>query len=404
MEAEPASSQPVTACTSPKERHQEDPPTASLLPVQFFPHHEERMAAHPQPTASQQAHKAHRFKMEFLEAVLPEFKKGWWGATLDLKNTSNAWIQEPTIQTLSSPQILHQHSESGEGAPLKKGCLRLCIPGRLAIYSPVRRCLEMEHPHHLRRKGVYVFVYLDDWLLTAPSAGVLRRNILITKRLVHLLGLIIKEEKSAPEPTQRTQFLGALLDFKAGRVFPTQERVQAVKECAKLITREQAPAARHWMRLLGLVASLTAILPLCRLRMRIIQLHVLSKYRSHKHPLSRRIPVTNRVKKAVLWWTQPANIQPGRRFSPPPTSSILTTDASKTGWGAHWKNIHLSGTWSPSLAKHHINLLELWAIHIALWRLRKHFSGQSVLVKCNNMSVVKYLNKMGGVRSRALSL
>ena len=56
------------------------------------------------------------------------------------------------------------------------------------------------------------------------------------------LGFIINEEKSAPEPTQRTQFLGALLDFKAGRVFPTQDRVQAIKECAKLITREQAPA------------------------------------------------------------------------------------------------------------------------------------------------------------------
>ena len=126
--------------------------------------------------------------MESLAAVLPEFKKGWWGATLDLKNTSNAWIQEPTIRTLSSPQILHQHSESSDGAPLKKGCLRLCIPGRLAISSPVRWCLETEHPHHLRKKGVYVFVYLDDWLLTAPSAGVLSRNILITKRLVHSLG------------------------------------------------------------------------------------------------------------------------------------------------------------------------------------------------------------------------
>ena len=288
-----------------------------------------------------------------------------------LHRRPNVQIQEPAVRTLHSSQKLHPDSE---------------------VVA-----------EHLRRKGVYVFVYLDDWLLTAPTAGVLRRNILITKRLVHSLGFIINEEKSAPEPTQRTQFLGALLDFKAGRAFPTQERVQAVTECAKLITREQTPAARHWMRLLGLIASLTAILPLCRLRMRIIQLHVLSKYRSHKHPLSRRIPVTNRVKKAVIWWTQPANIQPGRQFSPPSTSSILTTDASKTGWGAHWKNIHLSGTWSPSLAKHHINLLELWAIHIALRRIRKHLSGQSVLVKCD-MSVVMYLNKMGGVWSRALFL
>ena len=122
---------------APKECHQEDPSTASLLPLQYFLHHKERMATHPQPMASQQTHKVRRFKMESLAAVLPEFTKGWWGTTLDLKNMSKVWIQEPAIRTLSSPQILHQHSEDGDGAPLKKRCLRLCIPGRLAIYSPV---------------------------------------------------------------------------------------------------------------------------------------------------------------------------------------------------------------------------------------------------------------------------
>ena len=92
------------------------------------------------------------------------------------------------------------------------------------------------------------------------------------------------------------------------------------------------------MCLLGLIASLTANLPKCCLHMRNIQiqLHVLSKVRSHKHPLSCRILATSRV------------------------------------------------------------------IHIALRHLRKHLSGQSVLVKCDNMSIVMYLNKMGGARSRSL--
>ena len=336
--------------------------------------------------------KPRRFKMESLAAVLPELKKGWWGATLDLKDAYLHIAIDPSDKKWLGFSI--------DGQTYRFKSLPFGLSTAPRTFTRVVKVVA----EYLRRKGIYVFIYLDDWLLTAPSARVLRQNILITKRLVQSLGFIINEEKSAPEPTQRTQFLGALLDFKRGMVFPTQERVQAVTECARLILREQAPAARLWMRLLGLIASLTAILPRCRLHMRIIQLHVLSRFRSHKHPLSRRIPATNRVKKAVSWWTQPSNIQPGKRFSPLPTSSTLTTDASKTGWGAHWKNIHLSGTWSPSLAKHHINLLELWAIHIALRRLRKHLSGQSVLVKCDNMSVVMYLNKMGGVRSRSLCL
>ena len=252
------------------------PQQVNLLPVQFFPHHKEigRMETHPQPAISQRAHKAPSIQDGIPRAaVLPELKKGWWGATLDLKDA-----------------YLHIAID-----PSDKKWLGFCIDGQTYRFKSLPFGLSTAPrtftqivkvvAEHLRRKGVYVFVYLDDWLLTAPSVGVLRRNILITKRLVHSLGFIINEEKSAPEPTQRTQFLGALLDFKTGRAFSTQERVQAITECAKLITREQAPAARHWMCLLGLIASLTAILPLCRLRMRIIQLHVLSQVQKPQAPI-----------------------------------------------------------------------------------------------------------------------
>ena len=111
----------------------------------------------------------------------------------------------------------------------------------------------------------------------------------------------------------------------------------------------------------------------------------------------------NTVSNALLWWTQPSNVRRGKIFAPLPPASTLTTDASKAGWGAHWRDIQLSGTWSP-LAKKHINLLELWAIHLALRRLRHHLKGTTVLVKCDNMSVVMYINKRGGVRSRSLCL
>ena len=74
--------------TSPKERNREGPSTASFLPVQFFPHHKEigRMETILNLRPLNQQIKPRRFKMESLAAVLPELKKGWWGATLDLKD------------------------------------------------------------------------------------------------------------------------------------------------------------------------------------------------------------------------------------------------------------------------------------------------------------------------------
>ena len=185
-------------------------------------------------------------------------------------------------------------------------------------------------------------------------------------------------------------------------VFPTEDRVQSVIQCASLLLQEVAPPARLWMKLLGVIASLKCMLPQSILRMRIIQLHVLGRFRSHRESLSRRISRTTQVSNALSWWTQPSNVRRGKRFIPLPPSSTLITDAAKAGWGAHW-GIQLSCTWSP-LAKKHINLLELWAIHLALCRLRHHLSGETVLVKCDNMSVVMYINKKGGVRSRSLCL
>ena len=151
---------------------------------------------------------------------------------------------------------------------------------------------------------------------------------------------------------------------------------------------------------LGLIASLTTVIPRCRLHMRIIHFHVLSKFRSYRHRLSCWIPATNRLRKTVSWWTQPSNIYLDKQFSPRPTSPTLT----QTEWGPHWKKIYLSGTWSPSLAmlaKHHIDLLNhphrstpsSQASQLAVHHGEMRHLGGDV-----------YLNKMGGVRCRCLCL
>ena len=244
--------------------------------------------------------------MESLAAVLPELKKGWWGATPDLKDA-----------------YLHIAID-----PSDKKWLGFCIDGQTYRFKSLPFRLSTAHrtftrivkvvAEHLRRKGFYVFVYLDDWLLTALSTHVLRRRILITKRLVHSLGFIINEEKSAPEPTQCTQFLGALLDFKAGKAFPTWEGPDRhrMRQAHHERTSSSGPSLDASAGANSKPHSNPSSVPSMHI---VIQLHIFSKYRSHNHPLSFRIPVTNRVKKAVLWWTQPANIQPGRQFPPPPT-------------------------------------------------------------------------------------
>ena len=56
-----------------------------------------------------------------------------------------------------------------------------------------------------------------------------------------------------------------------------------------------------------------------------------------------------------------------------------------------------------SIARHHINILELWAIPLALKKLLQRLPNETVMVSCDNMSVVSYINK-GGRTRRTLCL
>ena len=55
-------------------------------------------------------------------------------------------------------------------------------------------------------------MYLDDWLVSAPSEGdaarMMRRAIAVTERM----GFVINKEKSLFTPTQRINWLGMLWD------------------------------------------------------------------------------------------------------------------------------------------------------------------------------------------------
>ena len=55
---------------------------------------------------------------------------------------------------------------------------------------------------------VDIVIYIDNTFLRAPSPGLLRHNLSITRELFQNCGLTINEEKSCTVPTQIMDFLG----------------------------------------------------------------------------------------------------------------------------------------------------------------------------------------------------
>ena len=79
------------------------------------------------------------------------------------------------------------------------------------------------------------------------------------------------------------------------------------------------------------------------------------------------------------WWID--NIQLSeKKISPPSPDIVLTTDASKQGWGAVRDHHTEGGRWSPVEAELHINELKLKAVLFALRSLCNDVSNKHIRV------------------------
>ena len=87
----------------------------------------------------------------------------------------------------------------------------------------------------------------------------------------------------------------------------------------------------------------------------------------------------------------------------PPPSSIIYTDASEKGWGAHMDNLTAEGTWQDQPLPHHINRLELEAVHSVLVSFQDSIPRGMILIRSDKSMVVALINIQGGTRAPSLS-
>ena len=123
--------------------------------------------------------KPSRFRIESLAAVLLELKKGWWGINLDLKD---AYLLVP----------VHPSDRRWLGFSIGVKTYRFkTLPFGLSTAPRTFTRVAKVIAEHLRKKGVFIFVYLDDWLVTAPSSEILASQTKEICTLLERLGFII---------------------------------------------------------------------------------------------------------------------------------------------------------------------------------------------------------------------
>ncbi|TRY93130.1 hypothetical protein DNTS_016476 [Danionella cerebrum] len=252
----------------------------------------------------------YRFKMLTVRCILPCIRPGDWFATIDLKD---AYFQVEVV-------------------PRHRPFLRFCFQGHAYQYKVLPFGLALSPRTFtkvvraalapLRRAGIRILDYLDDWLLIASSRDQLIRHQ--GKVLSHLnrLGLKVNWEKSHLTPVRVISFLGMELNSESMLARLSVERTRALLTALFAVSSRPVVRLKLIQRLLGHMSAAAPVIRLGLLRMRPLQQWLLSRVPSWAWRQG-----ALRLEDGVL-------LRSGVPLSSHPNRVVVTTDASKTGWGA----------------------------------------------------------------------
>ena len=126
-------------------------------------------------------------------------------------------------------------------------------------------------------------------------------------------------------------YLGVLLDSVSFRASRAQKRVNKLLSIGDVFLSCENQPARSWLELLGVLSSMTQLIPGGRLRMRSFQF-VLHRAWNHLDPedLVRWSPEN---RQDLLWWLDRDRLEFGISLEQMSPRLDLWSDASDVGWG-----------------------------------------------------------------------
>ncbi len=331
------------------------------------------------------------FRMLTLKQILAQIRPGDWFASVDLKDAYFHIQIAPhhrRFLRFAFENAAYQYSVLPFGLALAPRTFSKCVDAAL---SPLRASM------------MRILNYLDDWLILAQPRDTLLSHI--DSLLIHLesLGLCVNRRKSILAPSQSIMYLGVCMDSLEMRARLSRERVAAILSYLRHFREGSSVHLKEFQRLLGLMASASAVCHLGLLHMRPLQLWLKTRVPWTAWTSGRlSIAVTRGCIEALAPWRNPNFFSRGVPLGLVTSRVVVTTDASTLSWGAVCEGMPASGQWSEPQIRWHINRLELEAVFLALKEFQTQLERQHVLIRTDNTSVVSYINRQGGVRSKAL--
>ena len=331
------------------------------------------------------------FKMETVQSIRKSLQPGEWCTQIDIKD---AYLHVPIQKRF---QKYLRFTVDGVVYQFKSLPFGLNVAPRIftLILKPVLA--------HLRRKGIRVHGYLDDWINRGLFPDQSRRNTAVIIQLLTELGWVINWDKSILDPNQDFIFLGLLFDLLLARVSPGPKGLGSLVANIRALKPGTRVTARVLLSLIGKVKHWAPYTPRGRLQLRLTQEWLKRRWTQSRDALEQTITIDATLIKQLHWWTLPKNTSRGVPLHAAKPTQDLFTDASNEGWGASLGSYSASGMWGSRTRTHHINRLELQAVYKACLHFQDQLRGKVTRVHIDNTTAVAYIRKEGGTCSHLLT-
>ena len=190
-----------------------------------------------------------------------------------------------------------------------------------------------------------------------------------------------------------------MITSQSFRASPLPDCIAKLRSTADAFLSCADPPASTLLSLLGMLSSLSHLVPGGRLRVR--SLHHCLHRSWDQGDQSVWIPWSPDCLRDLRWWLDLPHLSHGVSLAQVSPDLDLWSDASDVGWGAHLGSLTAFSLWDPDQASLSINARELLAIREGLLHFHASLVGMNVSVFCDNATSVLYLRKKGapGLRS-----
>ncbi|KAJ8916439.1 hypothetical protein NQ315_014652, partial [Exocentrus adspersus] len=261
-----------------------------------------------------------------------------------------------------------------------------CIPFGLNIAPWLFTKLLKPVLKSLRKEGLKIVVYVDDWLIIGNTASYREINT----------------EKSQLEPRQTAKFLGFVYDTRDLTLSLPDDKK---REITKLISHFQNTNHSKIRDFAKFVGKLIAACPAVKYGWAHVKLFEREKYlalKANNGNYEHTLTFSPQLEPEFKWWLSHV-LHSKNSFKSKVYEKEIFSDASTTGWGAYCDNKKAHGFWSMGELKLHINTLELIAAYKALTTFADQLNNCDILLRIDNTTAIATINRMGSIRHKNLN-